>query len=56
MQLTPSINTAKAKKNDVIQTIWQEADQVILNYLGKINFDDICKKDRSLASVPMYTI
>ena len=56
IHLTPQVTTAKMKKNDVIQTIWQEADQVMLNYLGNINFDDICKKDRSLTSVPMYTI
>ncbi len=55
-QLTPSKQTARFKKFDVMGSIWQEADQILQNFMGSINFEDISKRERSLTKIPMYTI
>ena len=56
MQFKPRKKPIKSAKADIFQSIWQEADFVLINFLGNINFNDLVQKDHSLANIAMYTI
>ncbi|OGX06866.1 MAG: hypothetical protein A2Z88_05490 [Omnitrophica WOR_2 bacterium GWA2_47_8] len=44
------------KREDVLESIWQGADETLLNYFTALDFEEIVKRQRKLIKVPMYTI
>ena len=56
IQLGPSKAMERSKKVDVLESIWREADEVLLNFMGSIDLEDISKREQSLSKIPMYTI
>ena len=47
---------AKTKANNVFVNIWQNIDELILEQMNKITFEEVCRKERNLMKVQMYTI
>ncbi len=46
-------NTRRTQKNDVLEVVWRELDEVLLDHMKKINLDTLCQRERNVA---LYTI
>ena len=44
------------KKNDLMDTIWQQVDQNVIQMMDNIDFEDLSRRFRNMEKVPMYTI
>lgn len=44
------------KRSSILDSIWQEAENVYFNFLEGKNFEDMAKKQKNLVEVLMYTI
>ena len=43
-------------KLDVFGSIWQQVDRAVIELMDKINFEEICNRQRNHQEVPTYTI
>ena len=55
-QTKPNRTRNRDKKEDALNVIWREADQVLFGYLDNISFDDLLKRAEQVKTVLMYTI
>ncbi|OGX25351.1 MAG: hypothetical protein A2787_05330 [Omnitrophica WOR_2 bacterium RIFCSPHIGHO2_01_FULL_48_9] len=56
LKIKGPVQRSKGKVGNVLAAIWEETDQVLLNHLKNINFEDIAQRERKLTKIPMYTI
>ncbi len=46
----------KSGKEDVFENIWGQIDRTLVELMDKIDFEEICNRQRNHQDVPMYTI
>lgn len=50
------VKSANRKRPSILDTTWQEAEEMYFSFLEEKNFEDMAQRQKSLVKVPMYTI